>query len=219
MLNFNGVQISWTGHDGFRLVVNLKKVIYIDPFHLTEEQKNKKDADIVLISHSHFDHLSLEDLNHVIRKEAIIIAPHECIEKLKEYDATELISVKPGDKLSIGEIPIEIVSAYNTNKKYHPKTDDNVGFVLTINNQRIYHTGDTDHIPEMRSINPDIALVPVSGTYVMTSDEAAQAVNESIKPKKIAIPMHYGDIVGTKEDAEKFKELVKVCNTEILFRE
>jgi L-ascorbate metabolism protein UlaG (beta-lactamase superfamily) len=84
---------------------------------------------------------------------------------------------------------------------------------------RVYHSGDTDIIPEMSSVNPDIALVPVSGTYVMTAQEAAQAVNERIKPKKLAIPMHYGSIVGSDQDAQTFKQLVTTCSVQILSKE
>jgi L-ascorbate metabolism protein UlaG (beta-lactamase superfamily) len=134
-------------------------------------------------------------------------------------DVMEIKGVEPGDKLTVQGIPIEAVSSYNTNKKFHPKADGKVGFVFNLSNQVVYHAGDTDVIPEMGLINPDIAFVPVSGTYVMTAEEAAQAVNEFIKPKKLAIPMHYGSIVGTEKDAERFGELVKVCNTKILQRE
>jgi L-ascorbate metabolism protein UlaG (beta-lactamase superfamily) len=108
------------------------------------------------------------------------------------------------------------VHAYNTNKKFHPKSDDKVGFVISITNNRIYHAGDTDLIPEMESIRPDIAFVPVSGTYVMNAEEAAKAVNELLRLKKIATP--YGAIVGTEEDAKKFKNLVQICKVEILPR-
>ena len=128
----------------------------------------------------------------------------------------ETKGVAPGDKLTVQGIPIEAVAAYNTNKHFHPKADGKVGFIITLNEMRIYHTGDTDDIPEMSAIEPDIALVPVSGTYVMTAEEAAKAVNEKIKPKKLAIPMHYGSIVGSKKDAAKFKELVTACPVEIL---
>jgi L-ascorbate metabolism protein UlaG (beta-lactamase superfamily) len=113
---------------------------------------------------------------------------------------------------------VEAVAAYNTNKTFHPKSDRKVGFVFTVNDMRIYHAGDTDEVPEMNDFKPHVAMVPVSGTYVMTSEEAARAVNERIKPKDLAIPMHYGTIVGTEEDARNFKELVKVCRVQILDR-
>ncbi|MER3407921.1 MAG: Zn-dependent hydrolase, partial [Nitrososphaera sp.] len=104
----------------------------------------------------------------------------------------------------------------NTNKSFHPEADRKVGFVVTLNGLRIYHAGDTDEIPEMAQVKPDVALVPVSGTYVMTADEAARAVNEKIKPRMLAIPMHYASIVGSEKDAERFKQLVRVCPVEIL---
>jgi L-ascorbate metabolism protein UlaG (beta-lactamase superfamily) len=127
--------------------------------------------------------------------------------------------VSPGDKLAVQGLTIEAVPAYNTNKTFHPKVDGKLGFVLTMNNLRIYHAGDTDDIPEMAKVNPDIALVPVSGTYVMTAEEAARAVNENIKPKQLAIPMHYGAIVGSENDAKTFSQKVTACAVKILNQE
>ncbi len=223
MIEYNGVEIYWTGHDGYLIIglddKNKKKTIYIDPFQLSSSYHNKNDADLVLISHNHYDHLSLEDLKHVTNKQTSIVAAQECIEQLGELDLKEYKGVKPNDKLTIQDIPLEVVSAYNTNKKFHPKADGKAGFVFTLSSQRMYHAGDTDIIPEMESIKPDIAFVPVSGTYVMTASEAAQAVNELIRPKRLVIPMHYGAIVGNEKDAENFRELVKICETKILRRD
>jgi L-ascorbate metabolism protein UlaG (beta-lactamase superfamily) len=218
MHRFNDIEFQWLGHDGFRIVGN-GKIVYVDPYQLTNIQQNNNDADILLISHNHYDHLSIIDIKNVITKKTSVVAAEECIEQIKGLNVKEIKGVKPGDKLTIQNVSIEILPAYNENKKFHPKADAKVGFVFTINKHRIYHAGDTDIIPEMKSANADIVLVPVSGTYVMTAEEAAKAVNELIKPKKIAIPMHYGTIIGSEKDAERFRELVNVCETKILQRE
>lgn len=218
MHRFNDIEFQWLGHDGFRIVGD-GKIVYVDPYQLTNIQQNNNDADILLISHNHYDHLSIIDIKHVITKKTSIVAAEECIEQIKGLNVKEIKGVKPGDKLTIQNVSIEILPAYNENKKFHPKADAKVGFVFTINKHRIYHAGDTDIIPEMKSANADIALVPVSGTYVMTAEEAAKAVNEIIKPKKLTIPMHYGTIIGSEKDAERFRELVNVCETKILQRE
>jgi L-ascorbate metabolism protein UlaG (beta-lactamase superfamily) len=219
MLDFNGVKFQWLGHDGFKVVAN-GKTIYFDPYQLSKTHLNKNDADIVLISHNHFDHLSMDDLKHVVGKDTSIVAAKECANELGSIGAAEVKYVWPGDKISVQGLALEGVAAYNTNKKFHPKVDGKVGFVITTaNGLRIYHAGDTDDTPELGATNPDVALVPVSGTYVMTAEEAAHAVNEKIKPKKLAIPMHYGSIVGNEKDAEKFKQLVTICPVQILVRE
>jgi L-ascorbate metabolism protein UlaG (beta-lactamase superfamily) len=218
MLDLDGIKFHWLGHDGFRIVAG-GNTIYIDPYQLSKAQQNKNDADIVLISHNHFDHLSMDDLKHVIGKKTSIVAAKECVDPLKGVGAIEVKGVSPGDKLSVQGMAVEVIAAYNTNKKFHPKADSKVGFVITVNNTRVYHTGDTDDTPELSTANPDVALVPVSGTYVMTAEEAAKAVNEKIKPKKLAIPMHYGSIVGSEKDAAKFKQLVTACPVQILNRE
>jgi L-ascorbate metabolism protein UlaG (beta-lactamase superfamily) len=127
--------------------------------------------------------------------------------------------LNPGERASPRGLVVEAIRAYNTNKKFHPKEDNKIGFVITVDGHRIYHSGDTDIIPEMSGLNPDIALLPVSGTYVMTADEAAKAIDESIKPKNFAIPMHYGSIVGSEEDANKFKAAVRTCEVRILNKE
>jgi L-ascorbate metabolism protein UlaG (beta-lactamase superfamily) len=207
-MEFNGVSFRWLGHDGFRIIAG-GKTVYIDPYQLSKAHHNRNDADVVFISHNHFDHLSMDDLKNVVGKKTSIISAKECMDQLKAAGAAEVKGVAPGDTLTVQDLPIEVVAAYNTNKKFHPKED----------HKRIYHAGDTDDIPEMNTVAPDVALVPVSGTYVMTAEEAARAVNERIKPKKLAIPMHYGSIVGKENDAKKFKELVEVCPVQILDRE
>lgn len=219
MLHVNGVEFHWLGHDGYKLTVDGGINIYIDPYKISSFHHNKNDADILLISHNHYDHLSIEDIKHVIGDNTTIVAARECVEQLESIKPAGVKGMAPGDKLTVQDIRIEAVPAYNTNKDFHPKEDRKIGFIVTLKDMRVYHAGDTDDIAEMSSTEPDIALVPVSGTYVMTAEEAARAVNEKIKPKKLAIPMHYGTIVGSDKDAAKFKELVKTCAVQILKKE
>lgn len=196
--------IHWLGHDTFK--ISGEKTIYTDPFKI----KIKDTADIILITHEHRDHCSPEDIKMIQSKDTVIVATPDCIKKIAgDIPHGETIkAVKPGDKINIKGIEIEAVPAYNTNKNFHPKTKEWVGYVFTVNGLRIYIAGDTDYIPEMKTLkNIDIALIPVSGTYVMTADEAVKAALD-IKPK-IAIPMHYGTIVGSEDDANKFADALK----------
>lgn len=217
MFEYGGINLKWTGHDGFQFSDN-KKILYIDPFKLAKQYNDLHNADLILITHNHFDHLSLDDLAKIINKETVIVAAKECVDQLKTLDVKEVKGVVPGEKINLQNIAVETIPAYNTNKDFHPKKDGKVGFIVTINNVRIYHTGDTDIIPEMKMTKPDIALTPVSGTYVMTAEEASEAVNDLIKPN-VAIPMHYNSIVGTREDAVRFSKMVTVCPTKILEQE
>ncbi|MDX9715020.1 MAG: MBL fold metallo-hydrolase [Dissulfurispiraceae bacterium] len=190
--------IHWLGHDTFKITG--EKVIYTDPFNI----KRKDTADIILITHEHHDHCSVEDIQKILGPKTIIISSPDCASKLNGNIRT----ARPGDKFNIEGIEIEAVPAYNTNKKFHPKDKNWMGYIFKSNNVRIYLAGDTDRIPEMKTFkNIDVALLPVSGTYVMTADEAAEAALD-IKPK-IAIPMHYGSIVGSLSDAKKFTDLLK----------
>jgi len=206
-MQLQGINIELLNHDSVK--IKDSKRIYIDPYQIEGEK-----ADIILITHEHPDHLSIEDITKLIKEDTIIIATANCLSKLTRFEDNKLKIVKPGSKLEIDNITIEAVPAYNTNKfrtpgmPFHPKEDDNVGYIITINNTRVYHAGDTDNIQEMSQLNNiDIALVPVSGTYVMTWKEAAEAI-KIIKPK-IAIPIHYGSLVGSRDDAEKFKQALE----------
>ena len=189
--------IHWLGHDTFKITG--EKVLYTDPFKV----KKKDMADIILITHEHYDHCSPDDIKKLQGPQTVIVAPADCAAKLKG----NIKIVKPGDTLDVSGIRIEAVPSYNTNKQFHTKERGWVGYIVTVSGERIYLAGDTDYIPEMKTFRADIALLPVSGTYVMTADEAVQAALD-IKPK-IAIPMHYDSIVGTLDDAKKFSEKLK----------
>lgn len=214
MFEYNDIGIIWTGHAGFKITYESKK-IYIDPYKLSKEHENVSDADIVLITHNHFDHLSIEDLKNIINETTVIVSAQECLSQLKSLNVKESIGIDPRNSVKVNDLKIETVHAYNVDKEFHPKNDKKIGFIVEFGNDRLYHIGDSDIIPEMKDTNSTITLVPVSGTYVMTAEEASKAINELINPK-IAIPMHYGTIVGNKEDAIRFSELVTVCKTKIL---
>lgn len=198
MKTFAEKNIHWFGHDTFKLV-GTKKIIYVDPFKLSKDDK----ADIVCITHAHFDHCSPDDISKLLTEKTVVVAPADCEAKIQG----KVRVIHPGEKLEIEGVTIEAVPAYNTNKKFHPKASGWFGYIITMDGVRIYHTGDTDRIPEMKEVQADVALVPVSGTYVMTADEAAEAVLD-FKPA-VAIPMHYGSIVGKETDARRFAELLK----------
>ncbi len=189
--------IHWLGHDTFKIVG--EKVIYTDPFKVKKADK----ADIILITHEHRDHCSPEDVKKLQGADTVIVAPADCKQKL----AGNIRIVRAGDVINVAGIAIEVVPSYNTNKQFHTRERGWVGYIFTVRGQRIYIAGDTDHIPEMKAFKADIALLPVSGTYVMTAEEAVGAALD-IKPK-IAIPMHYGSIVGSADDARRFAEGLK----------
>ncbi|MCM8778992.1 MAG: MBL fold metallo-hydrolase [Candidatus Omnitrophica bacterium] len=192
-------KIHWLGHAGFFIDAPSAE-IYIDPYQI---RKIYPQADIVLVTHDHFDHLSLEDIKKIAKTDTIIVGP-VAIKGRIDY-TTQILN--PGEKINLKDVVIEGVSAYNLRKSFHPKDNGYLGFVITVEKKRIYHAGDTDFIPEMRNIKADIVLLPVGGTYTMDAQEAAEAAN-AINPQ-IAIPMHWGSIVGSRKDAEEFKRLCK----------
>jgi len=216
MIEYQGLEISWLGHDSFMLKKGLS--VIIDPYKINSSE----EVDVLLITHEHFDHLSREDLKKVIGPQTIAISMQMCAQELSTLGMADVRIVKAGDVLEVKGISIEAVESYNINKfkepglVFHPREDGKLGFVIDFGGIRVYHSGDTDDIPEMANIRADIALLPVSGTYVMTAEEAAEAVKK-IKPS-LAIPMHYGTIVGSEVDAQRFKDLAS-CDVQILERE
>lgn len=217
MWKYGGVEVHWLGHDGF--VLKGTKTVVIDPF----KAKGGYTADILLLTHEHYDHMSHEDIPKFVSRSTAVVAPRVCEEGLRKLDL-EKVFVQPNSRTVVKGVAIETVPAYNTNKfrepgrVFHPKEEGRVGYVVKLDGQAFYHAGDTDATQEMRSLSVDVAFLPVSGTYVMTAEEAADAA-KSMK-LKVAVPMHYGTIVGSAADAERFKELVgKSCDVQILSKE
>ena len=187
-------RLAWLGHDSYRIDGDI--TCYFDPYEI----EGGTGADIIFISHEHFDHCSPTDVAKIKKDDTVIVTDLASAAKLEG----DIRTMRPGDRLTVKGVEVEAVPAYNLNKEFHPKNAEMIGFVVTIDGVRLYHAGDTDFVPEMKEINTDIALLPVSGTYVMTADEAVQAA-QAIGPK-VAVPMHYGAIVGDKSDAEHFRD-------------
>ena len=189
------------GHDTFR--VDGPPIIYIDPWKLPP---GAQVADLILVTHDHFDHCSPDDVKKISKPGTVVIADPASAAKLPGARI-----LRPGEKVVVGEVTVEAVPAYNVNKfrspgvPFHPKSAGYNGYIIAVGGERLYHAGDTDHIPEMAGYRCDVALLPVSGTYVMTAHEAAAAALD-IKPR-VAVPMHYGDIVGGTADVQRFQEL------------
>jgi L-ascorbate metabolism protein UlaG (beta-lactamase superfamily) len=199
--------IKWLGHASI-LISTGGKNIYIDPWKLIKDQPK---ADLICITHSHYDHFSPDDINKILKKETFLIGATGTVNKIKAGEKRE---IRPGEEVNLGWVKVKGVPAYNINKNFHPKTSNFLGFLIEIEGNRIYIAGDTDFIPEMKEISADIVILPVGGTYTMTAEEAANAVN-TIKPK-IAIPYHFGDIVGSERDAKLFSSFVLNSKVEIL---
>jgi L-ascorbate metabolism protein UlaG (beta-lactamase superfamily) len=203
--------LHWLGHDSFRL--DGPPVIYFDPWKLPS---GSPMADLILVSHDHGDHCSPGDVKKVSGPKTVVIANPTAAAKLPGARV-----IHPGEKTTVGEVTVEAVPAYNLTKfrspgnPFHPQKAEHNGYIITVGGERLYHAGDTDHIPEMSGFKCDVALLPVSGTYVMTAEEAAGAA-AAIKPL-VAIPMHYGDpdVVGSLADAHQFKKLCEKRGIEV----
>lgn len=195
-------EINLLFHNSIRYKKDL--TLYFDPFKINE---NYNDADIIFITHSHYDHYSKEDILKVKKEETIIVIPEDLINEVETYFPKEnIISVVPNKKYMVKNISFETVPAYNVNKNYHPKTNNWVGYLVTICDIKYYIAGDTDVTEENKKIKCDVAFIPIGGTYTMDYKEAAMLINE-IKPR-LVVPTHFGTIVGTKEDGVKFLELL-----------
>lgn len=220
-MEINGIELKWLGHAGF--LIENSRVIYIDPYNIRD---GLEKADLILLTHSHYDHCSVADIKKIIKEGTKILMPADCQSKITRFDVPiKMEIVEPGKELDLGGVKISALEAYNTDKHFHPKDESWVGYLVKMNNVLIYHAGDTDVIPEMQKLTGHkqegkkfVALLPVGGRFTMTAEEAAEAA-KIIKPD-LAIPMHWGSIVGSEDDAKEFKELCEDegINVEILER-
>ncbi|NOR85151.1 MBL fold metallo-hydrolase [archaeon] len=200
---YNNIKITHLGHASFKIETD-NYTIYIDPY--AGDDYSKK-ADLILVTHDHFDHLDINKINLISTKNTKMVLSKSCElnELVKILTNANYISAE--ETITIENIKIKAVPAYNINKPYHKKDVKNVGYIIDINGTRIYHAGDTDLIEELNDIkNIDILLIPIGGTYTMDEIEAAKAAN-IIQPK-IVIPMHYNYIKGLEKNPEKFAQNV-----------
>jgi len=216
-----GINIEFLGHSGFVISNGSGKNLVIDPFQVSDSYARGNKADVILLTHSHYDHCSLQDIEKLVDKDkgCIVICTADCQSKIMKVRGIDFQVIEVGDKVELsGNLKIETIAAYNKNKDYHPKSEGWVGYVIKIGNVIVYHAGDTDFIPEMQKLsgygkhgNDFVALLPVSGKFVMNPEQAADSA--SLISPDLTIPMHYGaGVAGTIEDAERFVELCKEKN-------
>lgn len=190
--------VIWLGHSSL-LIRTADRAIYVDPWKV----RRKDRADLILITHPHHDHCNADDVERLSGPGTVVIGPQDALVQVR---SGKKIPLGPGQEKDLGWVRITTVPAYNIGKKFHPRESRWSGFLIAMGGTVTYVAGDTDFIPEMKDIRADIAILPVGGTYTMDADAAAEAVR-AIKPR-VAIPIHFGDIVGTRKDAERFSEAV-----------
>ena len=204
------VNIQWLGHSGF--LIKNSMILYVDPYNIKD---GLEKADVILITHSHYDHCSVADMLKIVKDGTRIILTADSQSKITRFEAKiEMEIIEPGQELAFGDLKVSAVPSYNIDKHFHPKDEEWVGYVIKSNGTVIYHAGDTDFIPEMQKLTgyqqpgkEFVALLPIGGRFTMTVEEAVEAA-KMIKPS-LAIPMHYGSVVGTEEDGKEFVRLCK----------
>ncbi|MEJ5273133.1 MAG: MBL fold metallo-hydrolase [Spirochaetota bacterium] len=190
------------GHASIK--IQKKLIIYVDPFNIKD---SANDADLIFCTHSHYDHLSIQDIRKILKTSTTIIVPKESEDKVKEL-GLKVITVEPDHQYTASSISFTTTYAYNIGKQFHPKEKKWVGYIINVDNIKYYIAGDTDSVPEIQNLNVDVAFLPVGGTYTMNWKEAAMLANR-LKPK-YAIPIHFGDVVGSISDAKSFVEQIQM---------
>jgi len=210
-MEIKGANIEFLGHSGF-LISTKGERIAIDPYNVSS---NVGKVDLILITHSHYDHCSIKDIRRLVKKGTTVVIPADAQSKVMKIEGVDMQVIEIGDECAFGKIRIEALPSYTLNKKFHHKKEGWLGYLIKINNTIIYHSGDCDKMPEMKKLtgygkkdNNFVALLPVSGAYVMAAEEAAEVA--LLLNADLAIPMHYGaGVAGTIKDAERFVKLCK----------
>jgi L-ascorbate metabolism protein UlaG (beta-lactamase superfamily) len=204
------INLRWLGHSGF--LIENHRVIYIDPYNIKE---GLPKADIIFITHGHYDHCCFDDMRKIVKEGTRIFVTADSQSKVTRFDIPIKIEiVEPGAEFDLGDVRVSAISAYNIDKHFHPKEEGWVGYIIKMNDCIIYHSGDTDVIPEMQKLTgykqsgkTFIALLPVGGRFTMSAEEAFEAA-KIIKPS-LVIPMHWGTVIGSIDEAKDFVELCK----------
>lgn len=191
--------------------ISLDKILYFDPYKINEE---KHDADIIFITHDHYDHFDIDSINNVKNDNTVVVAPASMRNDVDNISFKDYIYLNPYDEIKIGNIIVSTVPSYNINKSFHPKSNNWLGYIVTYNNIKYYIAGDTDKTSDNEKVKCDIAFIPIGGTYTMNVDEAVELV-KIINPK-VVIPIHYGSIVGNKSDGKKLKEKLNSYSVEVI---
>jgi L-ascorbate metabolism protein UlaG (beta-lactamase superfamily) len=194
------MRIEWLGHASVLIESDVR--LYIDPFQLEGALR----ADIVCITHTHADHLDLGSLQPIVDENTTIVCSYDAHSRLEKLGPKTIVMMRPGEEVEVGSVRIRATHAYNTDKPFHPKENDWLGFLVELEGMRVFHAGDLDDLPELSEVSCDILFVPVSGTYVMNAEEAARFARRI--HHRLAVPIHHGTIIGSQEDAERFVSLI-----------
>lgn len=189
----------------------LDKIVYFDPYKIED---NKNDADIIFITHNHYDHMDSESIEKIKNDSTIIIAPKSMEEVVKNIKFKDYIFLNPNEEINIGNLNVKTIPAYNINKTFHLREYNWLGYIVTYNNISYYVAGDTDKINENEKVKCDVAFIPVGGHFTMDVNEASELI-KIINPK-IVIPIHYGSIIGNIVDGKKLKEKLSDTNIEVI---
>ena len=191
--------------------LELDKVLYFDPFKI---EQSSHDADIIFITHSHYDHFDINSINNIKKDNTIIVVPKSMENELKNINIKDIIYMNPNEETNIEDINVKTIPSYNKLKPFHPKRNNWLGYIVTYNNISYYVSGDTDKTEDNEKVQCDVALVPIGGHYTMDAKEASELL-KIINPK-VVIPTHYGSIIGNIEDAKILKDNLSDTDIDVI---